>query len=60
MGILILNDILLCWKGQVPSNVTKALNRFLSYVRFQVLTAVAMKCSIFWDITPCSPVIVDV
>jgi hypothetical protein len=25
------------------------------YVRFEVLTAVVMKSSIFWDITPCSP-----
>jgi hypothetical protein len=24
-------------------------------VGFEVLTAVVMKCTIFWDITPCSP-----
>jgi hypothetical protein len=26
-----------------------------TYVEFEVLTAVVMKSSIFWDITPCSP-----
>jgi hypothetical protein len=25
------------------------------YVGFEVLTAVVMKSTIFWDITPCSP-----
>jgi hypothetical protein len=30
-----------------------------SFVRFQVLTAVVMKSSIFWDITPCSPLKFD-
>jgi hypothetical protein len=29
------------------------------YVRFEVLTAVIMKGSIFWDITPCSPLKVN-
>jgi hypothetical protein len=28
-------------------------------VVFEVLTAVAMKCTIFWDITPCSPLKVN-
>jgi hypothetical protein len=27
-------------------------------VGFEVLTAVAMKSAIFWDITPCSPLLV--
>jgi hypothetical protein len=27
----------------------------LKYFQYEVLTAVAMKSSIFWDITPCSP-----
>jgi hypothetical protein len=27
----------------------------LKYVGFEVLTEVVMKTSIFWDITPCSP-----
>jgi hypothetical protein len=27
---------------------------FYSYVAFEVLTAVVMKRSVFWDITPCS------
>jgi hypothetical protein len=25
-------------------------------IGFEVLTAVTMKCSVFWHITPCSPV----
>jgi hypothetical protein len=29
------------------------------YVGFEVLTAVVMKNIIFWDITPCSPLIVN-
>jgi hypothetical protein len=29
--------------------------RTISPVRFEVLTAVVMKISMFWDITPCSP-----
>jgi hypothetical protein len=28
-------------------------------IRFEVLTAVVMKSSIFWDITPCSPLNVN-
>jgi hypothetical protein len=28
----------------------------MGHVKCEVLTAVAMKCYIFWDITPCSPV----
>jgi hypothetical protein len=29
------------------------------YVGFEVLTAVVMKSTIFWDITPCSPLKVN-
>jgi hypothetical protein len=29
------------------------------YVGFEVLTAVVMKSSVFWDITPCSPLKVN-
>jgi hypothetical protein len=29
------------------------------YVGFEVLTAVVMKSSIFWDITPCNPLKVN-
>jgi hypothetical protein len=29
------------------------------YVRFQVLTAANMKMTVFWDITPCSLVEID-
>jgi hypothetical protein len=35
------------------------INYFYDYVGFEVLTAVTMKNSIFWDITPHSPVKVD-
>jgi hypothetical protein len=28
---------------------------YFYFPRFKVLTAVVMKCTIFWDITPCSP-----
>jgi hypothetical protein len=37
------------------------LQIFLAYLRvgFEVLTAVVMKSSIFWDITPCSPLKVN-
>jgi hypothetical protein len=31
----------------------------LFYVGFEVLTAVVMKSTIFWDITPCSPLTVN-
>jgi hypothetical protein len=42
-----------------PTGSTKE-NEFLEYVGFEVLTAVVMKNSIFWDITPCSePLKVD-
>jgi hypothetical protein len=29
------------------------------FVGFEVLTAVVMKSSVFWDITPCSPLKVN-
>jgi hypothetical protein len=29
---------------------------FVVFVEFEVLTAIDMKSSIFWDVTPCSPV----
>jgi hypothetical protein len=32
---------------------------YRNYVAFEVLTAVVMKSSIFWDITPCSPLKVN-
>jgi hypothetical protein len=31
----------------------------LPYVGSEVLTPVVMKCSIFWDVTPCSPLEVN-
>jgi hypothetical protein len=33
--------------------------RLLCHVRYAVLTSVVMKCSIFWDIMPCSPLKVN-
>jgi hypothetical protein len=33
--------------------------KYLCYVGFEVLTAMGMKSTIFWDITPCSPLKVN-
>jgi hypothetical protein len=33
--------------------------KLLDFLGFEVFTAVAMKSTIFWDITPCSPLKVD-
>jgi hypothetical protein len=33
--------------------------RSVVYIGFEVLTAVVMKSTIFWDITPCSPLSVN-
>jgi hypothetical protein len=38
---------------------TKNLNQDSQYIGFEVLTAVVMKSTIFWDITPCSPLKVN-
>jgi hypothetical protein len=35
------------------------LARFVKDIEFEVLTAVPMKSSVFWDITPCSPLKVN-
>jgi hypothetical protein len=35
------------------------LKNIKRYVGFEVLTAVGMKSTIFWDITPCSPLSVN-
>jgi hypothetical protein len=40
--------------GNEPS-VTIKESEFIGVAGFDVLTAVIMKISIFWDITPCSP-----
>jgi hypothetical protein len=43
-----------------PSPVfTIHVSNIISYVRFEVLRAVDMKSSVFWDITPCSPLFVN-
>jgi hypothetical protein len=34
-------------------------SKLLYGARFEVLTAVVMKSSVFWDITPCNPVKVN-
>jgi hypothetical protein len=39
--------------------ILKALATVIALVRFEVLTAVAMKSSIFWDISLCSPLNVN-
>jgi hypothetical protein len=33
----------------------KDVKTLSGYVGFEVLTAVVMKSTIFWDVTPCSP-----
>jgi hypothetical protein len=38
---------------------TRELYRFTSYIEFEGITAMVMKSSIFWDITPCSPLEVN-
>jgi hypothetical protein len=38
---------------QVPHDQTRARTRTLHYVRFEVVTAVAMKNAVFWDVAPC-------
>jgi hypothetical protein len=40
----------------IPTELSRALHIY-GYVGFEVFTAVVMKSSIFWDITPCSPLI---
>jgi hypothetical protein len=42
-----------------PSVVTSKLKFYNISVRFAVFTAVVMKSTIFWDITPCSPLSVN-
>jgi hypothetical protein len=39
-------------------NLSVKINK-IYFVGFEVLTAVVMKSSIFWDITPCSPLKVN-
>jgi hypothetical protein len=39
-----------------PSICLEGLRRFtIHFIGFEVLAAVVMKNSIFWDVTPCSP-----
>jgi hypothetical protein len=37
----------------------KGDKKYKHFVEFEVLTAVVMKSTIFWDITPCSPLRVN-
>jgi hypothetical protein len=41
--------------GLLPFNKQTKIN----YVGFEILTAVVMKSTIFWDVTPCSPLSVN-
>jgi hypothetical protein len=44
----------------VTQSVTSSLENFWNLYRtFEVLTAVVLKSTVFWDITPCSPLIVN-
>jgi hypothetical protein len=36
--------------------VDDTLQLLLCFVGYEVLTAVVMKSSVFWDITPCNPI----
>jgi hypothetical protein len=46
------------WKTGEPGFDTQ-WGQIFFYVGFEVLTAVVMKNTIFWDITPCSPLKVN-
>jgi hypothetical protein len=39
--------------------ITMKFSTLLFYIGFAVLTAMVMKSTTFWDITPCSPLNVD-
>jgi hypothetical protein len=41
------------------SEISETVSILLNLVGFEVLTAVVMKSTIFWDITPCSPLKVN-
>jgi hypothetical protein len=43
----------------VSFSYKKKIRISIEYIGFQVLTSVPMKSSIFWDITPCSPLKVN-
>jgi hypothetical protein len=42
-------------RQRLGRNVTAVTNTHATVEEFEVLTAVLMKSTIFWDITPCSP-----
>jgi hypothetical protein len=44
------------WKKQVQKLI---ITSFYEFLGFEVLTAVVMKSTVFWDITPCSPLKVN-
>jgi hypothetical protein len=48
----------ICISIRKPITLDRSVQMFLNglyFVGFEVLTPVVMKSSIFWDITPCSP-----
>jgi hypothetical protein len=45
--------------GALQLNSQETISYDISLVGFQILTAVFMKSSIFWDITPCTPLKVN-
>jgi hypothetical protein len=49
--------------GILPTDITRGFIAVFEqtriYVGFEVLTMVVMKSTIFWDITPCSPLNVN-
>jgi hypothetical protein len=46
-----------CGRAKLLKWILSGVNNF--FLRFEVLTAIVMKSSIFWDITPCSPLKVN-
>jgi hypothetical protein len=45
--------------GLTPAAYTQQWRMSHKYIGFEVLTAVVMKSSIFWEITPCRPLKVN-
>jgi hypothetical protein len=45
-------DVLMC-NYRFSGKVKRSVIYVVSYEKFEVFTAVAMKNSVFWDVTPC-------
>jgi hypothetical protein len=52
-------SVTLAHKDKISFLYGKQTSRVITFVGFEVLTAVAMKSSVFWDIAPCSSVKVN-